>query len=614
MVRLVRLYQYQVFIFVMEQKGEFFCHGCGRKFPLFQDCSRTQCFQCEKVEAAGDNHIAIEEIEKIPMCTGCGLLLRRLKGETCDICSEILSGRISHDGQNSRRGGITNKSGVKEPRGPAKMRMLKQRQPAAATMSDPIEIDSDNSDSAILTKMEHDDASTLLRSQIEKKKKVASQIRLTHKDPSTSSDLPGATKQYLKKKASQQGTSVKVSNITFRIHVGIQHKDGRTKGTPVPFQTKTFQTDNEMSEVFEGIVNIFNESKGKWLQNYPGKILTTDIVHFTFLNGSDIAPRYMSGPLRLFWNAHTMKKGIHLKPSEISEEMVSLKMLVPVAYAVGSDDSDSEAEDEPKPAKGKAKASRSTRNIKREANEDPELKTQRSHSKRIKAEPAEENTDMFALDNDEHNGATPADIEQERHSNDNDLLVPQMGRFKLTRPVTFMKEILKNGKEFEQVTELFTGNISCMAEHLKVKGKTFFAHLLKNTNARFDAELDLDLARTELLRQQFLSSVVNLYVNGESRPDIVCLVLETFIAIIKDKRSDVTDVYVCQLEFPLEKSTVSISPLISEAIAHHSFVESNGEKVISDIRSEHPFRGDFKLQPLTFHAVGTQALVLVMKA
>ncbi|KAJ3751324.1 hypothetical protein DFH05DRAFT_182886 [Lentinula detonsa] len=452
----------------MDQKGEFFCRNCGRKFPLFQNCSHAQCFQCEKVEAAGDDHIAIEEIERIPMCTGCGLLLRRLKGDTCDICSEILSGRILH-GQNSQRG-VTNKSGVKEPQGPAKMRMSKQRQPATATMSDPIEIDSDDSDSATLTKMEHDDSNNalpLLRSQIEKKRKVASQIRLTHKDPSTSSDLPAATKQYLKKKAGQQGISVKVSNITFRIHVAIQHKDGRTKGTRVPFQTKTFQTDDEMSEVFEGIVNIFNDSKGKWLQNYPGKILTIDIVHFTFLNGSDIAPRYMSGPLRLFWNAHTLKKGIHLKPSEISDEMVSLKMLVPVAYAVGSDDSDSEVQDEPKSAKRKAKASRSlTRNIKREADEEPKLKSQTSRSKRIKAEPAEENTGVFALDDDEFNGAALDDIEQERHSNVNDSPQPQMGRFKLTRPVTFMKEILKNGKEFEQSTELFTGNISCMAEYV----------------------------------------------------------------------------------------------------------------------------------------------------
>ncbi|KAJ3737269.1 hypothetical protein DFJ43DRAFT_1035524 [Lentinula guzmanii] len=522
----------------MDQKGKFFCRNCGRKFPLFQNCSHAQCFQCEKVEAAGDDHIASEEIERIPMCTGCGLLLRRLKVDTCDICLEILSGRILHD-QNSQRG-ITNKSGVKEPQGPAKMRMSKQRQPATATMSDPIEIDSDNSDSATLTKMEHDDSNNalpLLRSQIEKKKKVASQIRLTHKDPSTSSDLPAATKQYLKKKAGQQGISVKVSNITFRIHVAIQHKDGRTKGTRVPFQTKTFQTDDEMSEVFKGIVNIFNDSKGKWLQNYPGKILTisyalsSDIVHFTFLNGSDIAPRYMSGPLRLFWNAHTIKKGIHLKPSEISDEMVSLKMLVPVAYAVGSDDSDSEVQDEPKSAKGKAKASRSlSRNIKREADEEPKLKSQTSHSKRIKVEPAEENTDVFALDDNESNGAALDDIGQERHSNVNDSPQLQMGRFKLTRPVTFMKEILKNGKEFEQSTELFTGNISCMAEHLKVKGETFFAHLLKNNTSHI----------------QILS---------------------------------------VSPKFPLEKSTIYVSPLLAEAIAHHSFVESNGEKVISDIRS-----------------------------
>ncbi|KAJ3856334.1 hypothetical protein EV368DRAFT_78841 [Lentinula lateritia] len=569
------------------KRGEFFCCECGRKYLLFLDISRSQCFQCEKVEAAGNDQIAIEVVEKTPMCKGCGLLMRRLKGDTCDACAEILSESGSTHFENRHQGPVI-KSGVKEPRGPAKMRALKLREPAA-TMSDPIEIDdSDHSDVHIATKVESEDVDLhLVRSHIEEKKKNASHIRLTKKEPSPNY-LPTATKQYLAKKASQRAISTngKVSNITFRIHVALQHKDGRNIGTRVPFQTKTFQTDDEMTEVFDGILKGFNDEKGKWLLNYPGKVLTIELVQFTFLNGSDIRPEFMLGSLRVFWHAHTVKKGVYIKQTDISDEMVSLKMLVPYAYVAGSDEQDSDPElplSEPKiNTKGKAKATTS-RGIKREADEDvPRFKKSIFHSKKVKVEPNEE---IDKLDK-------AGQVKIENSDDVRNLSQPTTLRFRLSRSISFTREILKNGEEFEQLPKILTGSITCMTEHteewrrtfkLKVADEIYYAHLLNGGSARFDVKSELDLARTELLRQHFLRTVVDSYMNSQSQSGTVCTVPENFLAIVKTKSGEITNIYVCQAIFPLRDSTVS-SSILADSITHHSFVESNGEKVISDIR------------------------------
>ncbi|KAJ3897860.1 hypothetical protein F5879DRAFT_1026798 [Lentinula edodes] len=429
-------------------------------------------------------------------------------------------------------------------------------------MSDPIEIDdSDHSDVHIATKVESEDVDLhLVRSHIEKKKKSASHIRLTKKEPSLNYS-PTAMKQYLAKKASQRAIS--------------------TNG-----KTKTFQTDDEMTEVFDGILKEFNDEKGKWLLNYPGKVLTIELVQFTFLNGSDIRPEFMLGSLQVFWHAHTVKKGVYIKQTDISDEMVSLKMLVPYAYVAGSDEQDSDPElplSEPKiNTKGKAKATTS-RGIKHEVDEDvPRFKKSISHSKKIKVEPNEE---INTLDK----------AGQEKIENSDavwNLSQPTTLRFRLSRSISFTREILKNGEEFEQLPKILTSSITCMTEHteewrrtfkLKVADKIYYAHLLNGGSARFDVKSELDLARTELLRQHFLRTVVNSYMNSQSQSGTVCTVPENFLAIVKTKSGEITNIYVCQAIFPSRDSIVS-SSILTDSITHHSFVESNGEKVISNIR------------------------------
>lgn len=45
--------------------GPFSCGDCGRKFPFFIDPSptRAQCLKCERVEAAGEDKVAVDTIE-----------------------------------------------------------------------------------------------------------------------------------------------------------------------------------------------------------------------------------------------------------------------------------------------------------------------------------------------------------------------------------------------------------------------------------------------------------------------------------------------------------------------------------------------------------------------
>lgn len=142
--------------------------------------------------------------------------------------------------------GVIYRSGVKQPLGPQKARTtLKAKD--SGTFSDPIEFieSSDMSDSI---KEEPADMS-LIRGQIHETQKVASQLRLTKKQPAFSaSAIPAVTKGYLAKKAAQ--TSEKPLVFTFRVTVFLQRKHGQNVGTCVPFQTKTFQASDVSTSFF----------------------------------------------------------------------------------------------------------------------------------------------------------------------------------------------------------------------------------------------------------------------------------------------------------------------------------------------------------------------------
>ncbi|KAK7059546.1 hypothetical protein R3P38DRAFT_3167979 [Favolaschia claudopus] len=504
------------------------CTGCGQSFK-YLDSARSNCHKCEKFDKCQGNETEMAAVEKLKQCSECGLVFPRLASSPCGQCklrnakrkSYILSAQHTYDRY------LTTKPSNDKENLATKTADIQQSHSV-------ISIESDNGDD--IQEVGPSDMAEV-KIKFAQNKRRSSSLRLTLKVKEEVSGSSGRTAKFLhmRETARKRTDSSKTTQILFRVTCFLQKATGQ----------KT------MEHVFRTVVNTFQEPKGRWVQNDPGKSFKRENVYFTFANGTDIPSNYTgNSTVATFWSQFSKHQGQYFKKAAIANFTAEITMYVPIELTLDvpseSDDDDDEFDEiytgrKHRKGRGKGRAVKKLK-VEQEVSDD-------DFPARVKSEPTE-----LGL--------------PKAHVSGSGTQVAPKFRLKSPEPQLFhgVRDIVaKNTPSLKTHFQL-----SCGDDH-------YLARRLENDRFRFNSSLELDAARAELLRGKRLKDLLENLIDehGMLNPSLAaCSTPELFIATITD-REVIPGHLVCQPipAIPFHKVVQPELDLLN-AISHFSLVQN----------------------------------------
>ncbi|KAF9046875.1 hypothetical protein BDZ89DRAFT_1058344 [Hymenopellis radicata] len=546
------------------------CQDCSDTFENADPSQGLVCFKCLELEAANGDEAKIQVIQKKPQCGKCGHVYKFLSGDTCKPCmnrTEVTTG-------NSPRRVVT-KSGVPEPKGPAKRRQ--QQQPTPTRTRETVHIEDSEDDDIIMYDPKPDTPVSIMHDIINTKRQEVSQRRLTPKDPQQ------ATAAYLEKKTNlimKRTSASKVAPISFWVTPKIATAQGKKTGTRVPPESRPFQIEQNLSVALDKLVKLFNEVDSQWLQEFPGKKIDPSRVIWTFEKGGAAIKNHNGGYMTAAdVKARAVKLVMQIRHEDVQDDI-----------GLASDEDEDEDVNSSPPSKRRRK-----------------LQSRDQSSKRIKVKKEKDTGD----------DQVPL-VKQEDIDNEPKATLPSA--ISLLRPVTFSVMRYNDSSEFETVEER-EGSLRVMPIESDAFKHTFklmtdrvvyHAYRFQSADLRFDIDGELIVAQAQYAREILLGKALTSMLNElralESPPEIPAIHIpspENMFLALTYKEKTLRDVYLCMLESDTgsEGSRFDEDGDFLEALSHYSFMMTSHEQVLVDTKVLFRPDGSFVLQHPTTHSL-----------
>ncbi|KAJ7497867.1 hypothetical protein B0H11DRAFT_2226516 [Mycena galericulata] len=555
------------------------CVDCGLIFKNLSS-DRANYLKCEKLEGCAGDQQAIDLVEKMKQCVDCSIVYRYFPvGRTmCGPCENKAAAPKK----------------APQPDKPGKKENEKEEVISVEDSDSDVHIDSD-SDVAVAAKV----PMAALNTNILKQKAKASSFRLTPKG--VDSEIPGRTRVFLDKREANRGTKragdpSKAAQILFKTAIYLQKERGQKQGTRVPPQSRGFSMEDRMEHVFQKLVDMVNEPDSPWLQQFPGKTFSRDIVQFTFKDGTGIPLEYTTGSTTVasFWTVHTRLNEQYFKKSSITASTAEISMLIPLEATLDEEIVvEGDLYDDILSNGKRHRNSKGSKHLPK-------------RSKRVKLEAK----DYTVKDEPTEITLASSSATSRRSST---VHPPVSLRLKtLTYPIVFTKS---DGSTPPKVSEEMKGTRDAgtvtnpeMGTHFQLThdGKHYLARRLEDAGFRFSTELELVAANAEMIRgnklRELLQDVSQKYIadvpelQGFSTPEL-------FIATVKE-RTAILGHFICQPKPVIPFGDIrELTSELLDAISHYSYVDAGEEWILLNFKYAKEADGSISLFAPVSHSI-----------